>query len=469
MKPTTSTIERIPPQNLEAEQSALGSMMIEPEALHDGLRMLKPSDFYRPVHEEIFRALISLANADSDVDLITTQDELRKHGKLDDCGGTEYLMALVDTVPTAANFRHYADIVKNYSTRRQVIAHANTLIAQAQDTASEDNITDDFMAAAIAVSEGLSQDVRPYQDALNDAWSRIATYDGNPKMGLPFGFEKIDWMTRGCLPGQVVLIGGRPGEGKTVLLAQFAEAAARAGGRVLQISLEMPDDELAERNIYRRARLDATHVQCGKMTEEEVDLAAKATGELYELPIWSWEPTSDPTLQQIISVIRSEIIRHQINAVTIDYLQLINAPGRRNDNRNTELDFVGRQLKNLARTCKIGLVIGTQLNREMLKRKNPKPHLGDLRDGGGQEAHADKVILLHNPQVGKGLVVDSELRQGGWGALAIIAKGRGCRTGEVDLWFSPASTRFDETTDRFEEPATSFARNDRFEPSWGVD
>ncbi len=452
-------IARIPPQNLEAEEGVLGSMMLERPALLAGVELIRADDFYRPNHQEIFDALVEMAHRDEPVDLITLQEELRKRGKLDDCGGTEYLMALVDSVPTAVNVEHYAGIVADKADLRRLIAYGQEIVGAAQ--AEEEGARDMFIARALEVNERrMGSNLRELRGVMQSVWDRLESYSkGKPKRGVSWGLSHLDNLTYGVLPGDLVLVGARPSQGKTCLLIQCALNAARAGIPTLFFSLEMSAEEIGERMAFSLSRVDAGHVHRGRMEDHEWSRVGESIGKLWELPLWIDDRAN--TITQVVAATKQAMLQHHIGVVLIDYLQLVVSVGRA-ENRNVELQGIMRALNQLTRPpAKVGVVVATQLNRQSARREDRRPQLEDLREGGSQEADAKKVVLIHNPIpiCEEGINEDADAPRK---ALLIVAKHRGGRTGTVVSMFSGGTSRFDSCDDQHvpEEPISSWWTGD---------
>ena len=434
-------LERIPPQNLEAEQCTLGSMMLEAAALHKGLEMLVSADFYRPAHQEAFLALATLSARSEPVDLITLQEELRKRGKLESCGGTEYLMALVNSVPTSSNLEYYAAIVQDKAVRRRIIAACTESLGAAMDEEREDP-ADVMMQRAVELA-GTSRGSRARHspEIMNDVWERFEGYrEGRGGMGIRFGIGTVDRMLYGVGPGELVIIGGRPSQGKTVLLQHLLNNAAKSGKTPLLFTNEMTTEEVMERVVCMEARIDSNDARDNKLTSDDWNRVALEHANLSNVN-FIVDDMPCP-LTRLCARARRAKLSDDIGIILIDYLQLIECDIR-GENRDTQLATVTRTLKNLAKELNIPVVVPSQLNRNIDRRdaKERKPMLSDLREGGNQEGNADKVILIHNPLPDNYKPGDKlESRR----CELIIAKHRGGRIGSIPAWFTPFWTRFDD-------------------------
>jgi len=445
---------KIPPQNIKAEQSTLGSMMIEKTALHNGLEVLRAEDFYRPVHQEIFACLAALAVRDEPCDLITLQEELRKHGKLDDCGGTEYLMALAESVPTAANVKHYAEIVKTASLRRRVIAAGTEIIAAAQDTENEITaVTDLLTSKALELTDTRAAELIPGDEVVNRAWKRLESYEqGKAKRGVSWGLPHLDSLSYGVCDGDFIVIGGRPSHGKSILAAQIATHAVLSEHVPVIYSQEMSAEDFGERILFAKARVNAGMARSGKIESDEWSRLAEAAGRLYE---GKWFIRDFPATEaQIVASAKRAQLQHKADMVIVDYIQLVKCSVRR-ENRNLELTHICDALQRLSRDTRMSVIACAQLSRASAKRSDKRPILEDLRESGSLEQNADKVILIHNPEY----ATPQLFNDGGLArcrALLDLAKHRNGPTGKVIVWCTPAATRFDPCDDaQWVEPVTA--------------
>lgn len=450
MERVATAIERIPPQNLEAEQSTLGSMMIERSALEKGLEILRPEDFYRPAHQEIFDALSSLAERDEPVDLITVKEELRKRNRLDDCGGTEYLMALVDSTPTAANLEYYAKIVEQKSILRKLIAAGTEIISLAYNESEEvDAITDKAERLIFGVAQRrIGEYFQPIQPLVDQTWTWIDRryHDKGESSGLATGFSRLDHMTSGLQPSDFIIIAARPSMGKTALALSIGlNAALQSKETVAIFSIEMSAEQLVQRMMCSEARANAHRLRTGYFQDEEWDRLAGAAGRLYEAPIFI-DDTTDITTLAMRAKCRRLKAEHGLGLIVVDYLQLMRSH-RNIDNRVQEISEIARGLKSLAREMRVPLIALSQLSRAVEKREDKRPMLSDLRESGSIEAEADMVMMLFRPEyyVIKE-VEDTEAVRGSDGSRLdpdkrpeeteiIIGKHRNGPTGTVKLGF----------------------------------
>jgi replicative DNA helicase len=463
-----SAIGKAPPQNLEAEQSTLGSMMLEPAALEKGLEMLVADDFYRPAHQEIFDALLTLSDKNEPVDIITLQEELRRRDKLDDCGGVEYLIALVETVPTASNVEHYAKIVEQKSVLRKLISAGRQIIELGNEEEAEvDTQVDRATGIMLGISRKTENGMHSFDESVNAAWDRLEAYHSQEGfMGIPFGIPKLDRMLSGVKESGLYIIGGRPSNGKTVLAMDLAINAAEGKKHVGIFSQETSHAALTERAIIKRAGVDSTkfkHKAWSPNREENDDLHKEAWSklgvaaqELRDLKnyITIWDKSTD--INGLIRTIKREHMRKKLGLVVIDYLQLIEYRGKA-ENRNVELTYVCKALRNCAQDLGFPIVAAAQLRR-LEEKTSQKPTSDDskiirgvypptvnaLREGGNQEAEAYAIILLHNPPDDRPEDEQTTPRF----CYAILAKHKDGPTGWIPLWFDGSTYTFREQSER---------------------
>ncbi|NLN79140.1 MAG: replicative DNA helicase [Armatimonadetes bacterium] len=445
-----SSTDRLPPQNLEAEQSTLGSMMLDRSALEKGMEILGAEDFYRPTHQEIFDSLISLAERDEPVDLITLQEELRRRGKLENCGGVEYLMALVSSVPTAAHIEHYSKIVEQKAILRRLIAAGTEIIGLAHGEDEDiDNITGRAEQLVFGVGQRrLGEYFKPITPLLNDAWDSITQryHDKGVTSGVPTGFAKLDNMTSGLQPSDFVIIAARPSMGKTALALNLALNAATSAQQTVAIfSIEMSAEQLVLRMLCMMARTNAHRLRTGYFGNDEWALLSEATGKLNNAQIFI-DDSTDITHLGMRAKCRRLKAEHGLSMVVVDYLQLMRSH-KNTENRNQEISEIARGLKSLARELKVPVIALSQLSRAVEKREDKRPMLSDLRESGSIEAEADLVMMLYRPEYYQiKEVEDTESVRGreGEGGSAqrhvepteiLIAKHRNGPTGTVKVGF----------------------------------
>lgn len=391
-------LDRVPPQNLEAEQSVLGSMMIDRNALEKGIDILRAEDFYREAHQVIFDALLSMAERAEPVDIVTVQEELRSRGRLEAIGGTEYLVALIDSVPTAANIEYYARIVEEKAILRRLIDAATQIASMSYGHVEDvDALVDRAERLIFQVSQKkMGQHFVPLETLAFQAFEKIdKQYREKVRVsGLPTGFEDLDMLTSGLQPADLIIVAARPSVGKTAFCLDIARhVAIRQNKTVAIFSLEMSKEQLALRLICSESRVDSRRVRTGHVQDEDWPRLAEGVARLYEAPIFI-DDSTDISALQIRGKCRRLKAEHGLALVIIDYLQLMQA-SRRAENRNQEISEIARSLKGLARELDVPVIALSQLSRAVEQRQDRRPVLADLRESGSIEAEADVVIFLY--------------------------------------------------------------------------
>jgi replicative DNA helicase len=439
-------IDRIPPQNLEAEQSTLGSMMIDRAALEKGADVLSTPDFYRDAHQIIFDSLVSLAERNEAVDIVTVQEDLRSRGRLEAVGGTEYLMALIDSVPTAANIEYYARIVEEKSILRRMIESCTQIIAQSHGQVDDvELLIDESEKMIFKIAQRRMGDYfAPLRTLTHDAFERIEKqwHDKLTVSGLPTGFEKLDELTAGLQPSDFVIIAGRPSMGKTAFALDIARhVAVQEKKAVAVFSLEMSKEQLTLRLICSESKVDSHRVRTGNVEESDWANLSSGVGRLYEAPIFIDDSSGINALQM-----RGKCRRLQaecgLGLVVVDYLQLMQS-SRRIENRVQEIGDIARSLKGLARELHVPVIALSQLSRAVEQRENKRPMLSDLRESGSIEAEADLVMFLYRHEYYHRDDLDARGK-----AELIIGKQRNGPVGSLKLAFLHQFTSFANLDER---------------------
>jgi replicative DNA helicase len=439
--PLHSTIDRIPPNNLEAEMAVLGSVLVDREMLAAVGEIVRPADFYAHVHETIFAVLVDLYERGEPVDKITVAEDLRRRNLLDRVGGISYISALMDTVQSAGSARYYATIVREKSVLRSLI-HAGSEITSLGYEGEEDVATaldrSEQMVYSIGERRGITE-FMPVSRLMKDAFDHIDRlfHMRGDRTGLTSGFHDIDQMTTGFQPGNFVIIAARPGMGKTSFALNMAVAAAReASEPIAFFSLEMSNNELIQRLICAEARISMNDMRRGNIKQHQWEDISRAMGTLNELAIYL-----DDLGALTVSDVRSRCRRLKstvgLAAIFIDYLQLLR-PGvlARNSNRNEELSEICRTLKMTAKDLAVPIVALAQLNRGVEIRSEKRPMLADLRDSGSLEQESDVVAFLYRDGYYNPETPEPDLTE------FIIAKHRNGPTGTVKLRFQREFTLF---------------------------
>ena len=393
-----SLLDKVPPQNLEAEQSTLGSMMIDKGALEKGVDILNPEDFYRDAHQIIFDSLVSLAERNEPVDIVTTQEELRTRKRLEEVGGTEYLMALIDSVPTAANIEYYARIVEEKAILRRLIDACTQIMSLSHGAVEDvDALVDRCERMIFQVSQKRMGQYFTQLDVLaHQAFEKIEVQyrEKLAVSGLATGFRDLDNITSGLQPSDLVIVAARPSMGKTAMCLDIARHVAIHQKKPVAIfSLEMAKEQLALRLICSESRVDSHRLRTGYVQDKEWPLLAEGVGRLYAAPIYVDDSTEVSPLQMRGKCRRLKA-EQGLSLVIVDYLQLIQSH-RRAENRNQEISEIARSLKGMARELEVPVIALSQLSRAVEQRQDRRPILSDLRESGSIEAEADVVVFLY--------------------------------------------------------------------------
>jgi replicative DNA helicase len=441
VQPLRSTIDRIPPSNLEAEMAVIGSVLVDREMLAAVGEIVRPADFYAHVHETIFAVLVDLYERGEPVDKITVGEELKQRNVLERVGGLSYISALMDTVQSAGSARYYATIVREKSLLRSLI-HAGTEITQLAFEGEEDvpGALDRSAQLVYSIGErhGMTE-FMPVSRLMKDAFDHIDRlfHMRGDRTGLTSGFRDIDAMTTGFQPGNFVIVAARPGMGKTSFALNMAVAAARECSEPIAFfSLEMSNNELIQRLICAEARISMNDMRRGNIKQHQWEDISRAMGTLNELPIYL-DDMGALTIGDVRSRCRRLKSTVGLAAIFIDYLQLVR-PGvlARNSNRNEELSEICRTLKVTAKDLQVPIVALAQLNRGVEIRAEKRPMLADLRDSGSLEQEADVVAFLYRDGYYNPETPEPDLTE------FIIAKHRNGPTGSVKLRFQREFTLF---------------------------
>ncbi len=444
----TDYTDRLPPQNLEAEQSVLGAMLIDGEAITTAAEILKPADFYKEAHEKIYQAILSLADEGEPVDLVTLSDKLRNEGLLEALGGADYLTELANVVPTAAHVHYYAKIVEEKSLLRQLIQASTRIVGMSYEEPDEvEKLLDEAERLIFEVSQRTStQDFVPVKEVLMETFDKIENLYQNQGQvtGIPTGFIDLDQKLSGLQPSDLVVLAARPSMGKTTLALNMAQhIAARELSPVAIFSLEMSKDQLVQRMLCAEANINAHRLRTGNLASEDWPKLTNAIGPLSEAPIFI-DDTPSISVMEMRAKARRLKAEHGLEVIFVDYLQLMQ--GQKNpENRQQEISQISRALKSLAKELNVPVVALSQLSRAVEQRQDKRPMLSDLLESGGIEANADVVLFIYRDDYYNR---DSERPNL---AEVIVSKQRNGPVGSVDLFFKNEYTKFLNTEHRYEE------------------
>lgn len=390
--------QNLPPQNIEAERAVLGAVFFNADALTDAMEYIEASDFYRRAHQLIFQAMVDLNDVGEAIDVLTIQNKLAEKNQVEDVGGLDYLMELVDSVPTAANAGYYAKIVKDKAVGRRLIAVASDIIGMAQEQNDDmPSILDQAEKKVMDVAEntnraGFKKVASVLDEALNEVY-RLSTQQEDIT-GLATGYDALDKMTAGLQKDNLIIIGARPAVGKTAFVLNIAQNIAISTDKAVAIfSLEMGAESLVNRMLCAEGSIRANNLRTGQLTDEEWDNLTMASGVLSRTNIYI-----DDTPGIKVAEIRAKCRRlaketGNLGLVVIDYLQLIEGSGR--ESRQQEVSEISRQLKKLAKELSVPVIALSQLSRGLEQRQDKRPVLSDIRESGAIEQDADIVAFLY--------------------------------------------------------------------------
>ncbi len=430
---------RVPPHNLEAEESCLGAMMLSEASISDVLAKLQPPDFYKPAHRRIYEAVVALFGRGEAVDPVTVAEELRRWGALEDIGGKAYLFHLVNSVPAASNAAFYSRIVEETSLLRKLIQATQEGAALAYESGDDvDNIVDRVEQLVFDVGQRrLGDRFTAIKDLLHDHLEQVEALQlrGSAVTGVPTGFTDLDKLTSGLHRSNLVVVAARPSFGKTSLALNIAQQAAVNHDRKVAIfSLEMSNMELIQRLVCAEALVDVHKLRTGNLTDADWARLATAVGRLAEAPIWI-DDTEAVTVLEIRAKARRLKQRHGLDLVIVDYLQLMSGP-RRSENRVQEISEISRSLKILARELDVPVIAVSQLSRAVEQRHDKRPMLADLRESGAIEQDSDLVMFIYRDEVYNPDSTDKGT------AEVHLAKHRNGPVGTIKLTFLPNYTKF---------------------------
>jgi len=442
-----ANLRKVPPQNLEAESSVLGGILLDNEAINLVLELLRPEDFYRESHRKVFRAMIELSERSEPVDLITLSDFLKNRGDLDAVGGTAYLASLADFVPTAANIAYYARIVREKSILRSLISTATDIATRGYE---EQGNVEEFLDSAEKVIFDISEKkikaaFVAVGDMIKDTLKTVEKLYERKEMvtGVSTGYNDLDKLTAGLQPADLIIVAGRPGMGKTAFALNIGANAAFNGIGVAVFSLEMAKEQLVLRMLCSEARVNSSKVRSGYLGERDFPQLAKAAGRLHEAPIYIDDTPAISVLELRAKARR--LVRDRakkIGLIVVDYLQLMRGMGGAN-NREQEISEISRSLKALAKELGVPVMALSQLNRRVEDRNDRRPQMSDLRESGAIEQDADLIMFIYRDEVYN---KNDDSKKGL--AEIIIAKQRNGPIDTVNLTFLNEFTRFENYTER---------------------
>ena len=441
-------LSRNPPQNISAEQAAIGSMLLQEDAILRTVEILKPEDFYRKSHEIIYRCISELFDKNNGVDLVTLTEELKRKDLLEKIGGVTYLTNLINSVPTAANIEYYVRIIEEKSILRNLINNATKIISMGYEEKEDAKVLMDRAEHLMfeVSNRNLGQTFVPIKEILQDSFEKIEDLYHRDEYitGVPSGFIEFDDLTTGFQPSELIVIAGRPGMGKTAFCMNIAQNAAISKNTPVAIfSLEMSKSQLVQRMLCSEARVDAHNLRKGRLAESDWPTLSMAAGRLSSAPIFIDDSASATSLE-IKAKARRLKAQHDLGLIIIDYMQLMQNSSRA-ENRQQEISEISRSLKSLARELNVPVIAASQLSRAVEQRIERRPRLSDLRESGAIEQDADLVIFIYREEYYK-----PKTEKKGTAEI-IISKQRNGPTGTIDLAFIKEYAKFENLTRIAEE------------------
>lgn len=443
--------ERVPPQNIEAEQAVLGSVFLDSESLIEAMEFVQPEDFYRRPHQLIFQSMVDLNNRNEAIDIITVQELLTSRNLLEDIGGISYLTELAISVPTAANMAFYAKIVEDKSILRNLINQATGIVTKSfEESEDVESILDEAERTIMSVSEKRNRSgFLAISDVLNSSIAQIdKLYQQNDMItGLPSGYHALDKMTAGFQPDELIILAARPAVGKTAFALNIAQNVGTKTDQTVAIfSLEMGAESLVNRMLCAEGSIDASHLRTGQLSETEWQSLIMAMGSLSRASIYI-----DDTPGIKVSEIRARSRKlaqekGNLGLIVIDYLQLIEGSGK--ENRQQEVSEISRQLKKIAKELRVPVIALSQLSRGVEQRQDKRPILSDLRESGSIEQDADIVSFLYREDYYHRDGDEEDNYQENNVVEVIIEKNRSGARGTVELLFIKEYNKFSSLSPR---------------------
>ena len=434
-------IERLPPQNTEAEEAVLGALLIDPDAIIRVATTLRPEDFYREKHGWIYDTVLALHERREPIDFLTVCDELERRGQLNEVGGAAFITSLINAVPTSIHAEHYAHIMERTATRRRLISAAGQIAAMAYQEADDvDEVVDRAEQVLFGVSQRrISRDLVPIKQVLSDYYDRIEylTLHQGEMIGIPTGFHDMDKLLGGLQRSDMIILAARPSVGKTSLALSIAHNAAKKHRqRIAFFSLEMSNEQVVQRLISAETGIDSQRLRRGEIAEGEWGRFMKATSDLAETYFFIDDSPGISALE-LRTKARRLHAEVGIDLLVVDYLQLMRGDFR-SENRVQEISSISRALKALARELNVPVLALSQLSRGVESRTDKRPILSDLRESGALEQDADVVIFIYRDEMYNENTERKNI------ADIIVAKQRNGPTGTVSLYFKKELAQFRE-------------------------
>jgi len=439
---------KMPPQAIDLEESVLGALMIEPDAISKVVDILKPHSFYKPTHQIIFNAIRTLAAENKPIDMFTVQEQLQKDDNLDEVGGAYFIASLTSNVASGAHLEFHAKIIAQKYLARELIRISSEIQSKAFDTSQDvEELMQEAEGKIFEVSQSNhKKDFKAVREIMPEAFNRIveASKEESNTTGVPSTFSPLDKVTSGWQRSDLIIIAARPSMGKTAFVLTMAKNMASNGIPVGFFSLEMSNIQLVNRLIVNASELPGEKIKSGKLNQEEFNQLSAGIGKIENIPLYI-DDTPSLSILELRTKARRLVSERGVKILIIDYLQLMNATGMSYQNRESEVSLISRSLKGLAKELDIPIIALSQLNRNVESRgakesenklEAKKPQLSDLRESGAIEQDADLVCFIHRPEYYK-LTEDPNTGKDLRGiAQIVIAKHRNGATKEIDLYFA---------------------------------
>lgn len=445
---------RLPPQDLEAEASLLGAMLLDRDSIGQVVQLIPRDEsarFYRPDHRLLYEVLVDIYDQNKPIDIIVLEDELRRRGLLDEVGGRQYLIDLSESVPSTANSEHYARIVRDKSMLRDLIQCTSEIMQSAYNQVeSAVQVLDDAEKALFDVTEQrVSNQAVSLRDFLDETFKQIESFEEGTLSGVPTGFTELDSLLGGMQYGDFIVIAARPSMGKTALALSMLEAVGISEQMPAAFfSMEMSKLQIAQRMLCSRAQVDMHKMRHARLSDEEITKLQLACGNMRTCPVFV-DDTPGMSVMELRAKSRRLKMTNNIKVIFVDYLQLMFDRAAAKDSRQNEIASISRGLKALARELNIPVVAMAQLNRQVEGREGNRPRMSDLRESGAIEQDADVVMLLHREEYylskkrATSPAAAEQFEKSKGKAEIIVAKQRNGPTGDIEIHFNPHFTRFD--------------------------
>ncbi|MBP3232658.1 MAG: replicative DNA helicase [Anaerovibrio sp.] len=437
------TIDRLPPQNIDAEQAVLGAMLIKKEAIAEVSQLLRPEDFYRDAHKIIYEAMLTLFNRNEPADIVTVTNYLNNESQLDKVGGIAFVTALANVVPTAANVIYHANIVREKADLRHLINTATDIAGMAYEAA--DDVADvidksEKMIMEVANRQNVSA-FTPMKDIVIETFDKInLLYESKGGLtGIPSGFRDLDALTSGLQASDLILVAARPSMGKTAFTLNIAaNVALKSKKTVAFFSLEMSKQQLVQRMLCSEGGIDSQKLKNGDLSNEDWDKLVRTADRVSSAPLYI-DDTAGITVMELRSKARRLKAEHGLDLIIIDYLQLMQGRGRGGgDNRQQEISEISRSLKAVARELNVPVIALSQLSRSVESRQIKRPMLSDLRESGSLEQDADIVMFLYREDYYDPETANKNITE------VIVAKHRNGPVDTIRMFFTKQFTRFND-------------------------